>query len=43
MGRDRSTGVIDRYSHAFGCENLLVRDGAMPANPAMNLSLAITQ
>jgi hypothetical protein len=27
----------------FGYENLLVCDGAMPANPGVNVSLAITQ
>jgi cholesterol oxidase len=43
IGTDRSTGVIDRYNRAFGYENLLVCDGAMPANPGVNLSLTITQ
>jgi hypothetical protein len=27
IGTDRSTGVIDRYNHAFGYEDLLVCDG----------------
>ena len=39
IGTDRSTGVIDRYNHAFGYENLLVCD----ANPGVILSLTITQ
>jgi choline dehydrogenase-like flavoprotein len=43
IGTDRSTGVIDRYNHAFGYEDLLVCDGAMPTNPGVNVSLAITQ
>ena len=42
IGTDRSTGVIDWYGHAFGYENLLVCDGAMPANPGVNPSLTIT-
>ena len=42
IGTDRSTGVIDWYGHAFGYENLLVCDGAMPADPGVNPSLTIT-
>jgi len=43
IGRDASSGVVDRYNRAFGYENLLVCDGAtMPANPGVNPSLTIT-
>jgi cholesterol oxidase len=43
IGRDATTGVIDRRHRVFGYENLLVCDGAaMPANPGVNPSLTIT-
>ncbi|MCX7892707.1 MAG: GMC family oxidoreductase [Burkholderiales bacterium] len=43
IGKDASTGVIDRRNRVFGYENLLVCDGAaMPANPGVNPSLTIT-
>jgi cholesterol oxidase len=43
IGRDASTGVIDRHHRVFGYRNLLVCDGAaMPANPGVNPSLTIT-
>ena len=43
IGRDASTGVIDRNHQVFGYRNLLVCDGsALPANPGVNPSLTIT-
>ncbi len=43
IGRDASTGVVDRHNRVFGYQNLLVCDGAaMPANPGVNPSLTIT-
>jgi cholesterol oxidase len=43
IGRDASTGVVDRNNRVFGYENLLVCDGAaLPANPGVNPSLTIT-
>jgi cholesterol oxidase len=43
IGRDESTGVVDRNNRVFGYENLLVCDGAaLPANPGVNPSLTIT-
>jgi cholesterol oxidase len=43
IGRDATTGVVDRRNRVFGYENLLVCDGAaMPANPGVNPSLTIT-
>jgi len=42
IGRDATTGVIDRRHRVFGYENLLVCDGAaVPANPGVNPSLTI--
>jgi cholesterol oxidase len=43
MGRDSSTGVVDRYGQAFGQDGLFVVDGAaMPGaigpNPALTIA-----
>jgi len=43
IGRDATTGVLDRHNRVFGYENLLVCCGAaMPANPGVNPALTIT-
>ncbi len=43
MGKDRTTGVIDRNNKVFGYTNMFVIDGAMiSANPGVNPSLSIT-
>jgi cholesterol oxidase len=43
IGRDGTTGVVDRHNRVFGYENLLICDGStMPANPGVNPSLTIT-
>jgi cholesterol oxidase len=43
IGRDPQTGVVDRDHRVFGCQNLLVWDGAAaPANIGVNPSLTIT-
>jgi len=43
IGRDATTGVVDRDNRVFGYRNLLVCDGAsVPANPGVNPSLTIT-
>jgi cholesterol oxidase len=43
IGRDATTGVVDRRHRVFGYEILLVCDGAaIPANPGVNPSLTIT-
>jgi cholesterol oxidase len=43
IGKNASTGLVDRYNRVFGYRNLLVCDGAaMPANPGVNPSLTIT-
>jgi cholesterol oxidase len=43
IGRDATSGVVDRHNRVFGYRNLLVCDGsAMPANPGVNPSLTIT-
>jgi len=43
IGRDSSTGVVDRNNRLFGYQNLLVCDGStIPANPGVNPSLTIT-
>lgn len=43
MGKDASTGVIDRENRVFNYENMLVCDGSMiSANPGVNPSLSIT-
>ena len=43
IGKDASTGVVDRRNRVFGYQHLLVCDGsAMPANPGVNPSLTIT-
>ena len=43
MGKDASSGVIDRDNRVFGYRNLYVCDGSMiSANPGVNPSLTIT-
>jgi cholesterol oxidase len=43
MGKDNTTGVIDKDNKVFGYKNMLVIDGAMiSANPGVNPSLTIT-
>lgn len=43
MGKDHSTGVIDKDNKVFGYKNMFVIDGAMiSANPGVNPSLTIT-
>ncbi len=43
MGKDASTGVIDKNNHVFGYKNMFVCDGSMiSANPGVNPSLSIT-
>ena len=43
VGRDATTGVVDRRGHLFGYRNFLVCDGStVPANPGVNPSLTIT-
>ncbi|QJP35628.1 GMC family oxidoreductase [Nonlabens sp. Ci31] len=43
MGKDSTTGVIDKDNKVFGYINMLVIDGAMiSANPGVNPSLTIT-
>jgi len=43
IGRDASSGVVDRDSRLFGYRNFLVCDGStVPANPGVNPSLTIT-
>lgn len=43
MGKDATTGVIDKNNKVFGYEQLYVIDGAMiSANPGVNPSLTIT-
>jgi cholesterol oxidase len=43
MGKDATTGVIDKNNKVFGYEQLYVIDGAMiSANPGVNPSLSIT-
>lgn len=43
MGKDQSTGVIDKDNKVFGYNNLYVIDGSMiSANPGVNPSLTIT-
>jgi cholesterol oxidase len=43
MGKDSTTGVIDKNNRVFGYKNLFVIDGAMiSANPGVNPSLTIT-
>lgn len=43
IGKDMTTGVIDRNLRVFGYHNLLICDGAaVPANPGVNPSLTIT-
>ena len=43
VGRDATTGVVDRHSRLFGYQNFLVCDGStVPANPGVNPSLTIT-
>jgi len=43
MGKDNTTGVIDKDNKVFGYKNMFVIDGAMiSANPGVNPSLTIT-
>jgi cholesterol oxidase len=43
MGKDETTGVIDKDNKVFGYKNMFVIDGAMiSANPGVNPSLTIT-
>ena len=43
MGKDSSTGVIDKDNRIFGYQNMWVVDGSMiSANPGVNPSLSIT-
>jgi cholesterol oxidase len=43
MGKDKTTGVIDKDNKVFGYHNMFVIDGAMiSANPGVNPSLTIT-
>lgn len=43
MGRDASTGVIDKDNRVFNYSNMLICDGSMiSANPGVNPSLSIT-
>ncbi|RXJ51482.1 GMC oxidoreductase [Gelidibacter gilvus] len=43
MGKDYTTGVIDKDNKVFGYQNMFVIDGAMiSANPGVNPSLSIT-
>jgi cholesterol oxidase len=43
MGKDVSTGVIDKDNHVFNYTNMMVCDGSMiSANPGVNPSLSIT-
>lgn len=43
MGKDETTGVIDKDNKVFGYQNMFIIDGAMiSANPGVNPSLSIT-
>lgn len=43
IGKDETTGVIDKNNKVFGYENMYVCDGSMiSANPGVNPSLSIT-
>lgn len=43
MGKDRTTGVIDKNNRVFGYDNMYIIDGAMiSANPGVNPALSIT-
>lgn len=43
MGKDRDSGVIDKYHRVFGYDDLYIVDGsAIPANLGVNPSLTIT-
>lgn len=43
MGDSPATGVIDKYNHVFGYQNMYICDGSMiSANPGVNPSLTIT-
>ena len=43
IGKDRESGVIDKYHRVFGYENMYVTDAsAIPANLGVNPSLTIT-
>jgi cholesterol oxidase len=43
MGKDATSGVIDKNNKVFNYENMYVCDGSMiSANPGVNPSLSIT-
>jgi cholesterol oxidase len=43
MGKDRDSGVTDKYHRVFGYDNMYVVDAsAIPANLGVNPSLTIT-
>ena len=43
MGKDASSGLIDKDNKVFNYKNMMVCDGSMiSANPGVNLSLSIT-
>ena len=43
MGKDATTGVIDKDNNVFNYKNMMVCDGSMmSANPGVNPSLSIT-
>ena len=43
IGKDATSGVVDKHNRAFGYENFLICDGStVPANPGVNPSLTIT-
>lgn len=43
MGKDVTTGVVDKNNHVFNYKNMMVCDGSMiSANPGVNPSLSIT-
>ena len=42
IGKDPTTGVVDRHRRVFGYRNMLITDGStMPANVGVNPSLTI--
>ena len=43
IGKDATTGVIDKNNKVFGYDNMYICDGSMiSANPGVNPSLSIT-
>ncbi len=43
IGKDRDSGVVDKYGKVFGYENMYIADGSIvPANLGVNPSLTIT-